>query len=398
MFKQRKLFAVLLAMTLIFSLAACGGEKASSDGGSSSGEMTEWEKSSDILNMDQTEAELYELAKEEGTVTLYSISSRCTKVAEAFMAKYPGIKCVPFDIKHNELLEKVTREHEAGQHIADVVHAKDLDGTLYNEYVLNKIFYNYLPSDIASHIDDSLKATQTPLYIELVQLFYNEEANPNGAPIKNIWEITQPQWKGRIMMQNPLDDISWGSWITGFCVGDTPMQLEAAYKELTGEELQLSEGCENAGYEFLKRLHENKPIYASSSDEIAESVGTKGQTNPPIGFCSSSKIRKNEDNGWCLAPVNLIPNTGIPAVNTLHIVEGSEHPNAAKLLVRFMLGGTDGDLSGYQPFNTLGGWPVRDDIDPAEGSTPYSELNVAGFDSNVIYTYINTVRDFWQLL
>lgn len=398
MFKQRKLFAVLLAMTLIFSLAACGGEKASSDGGSSSGEMTEWEKSSDILNMDQTEAELYELAKEEGTVTLYSISSRCTKVAEAFMAKYPGIECVPFDIKHNELLEKVTREHEAGQHIADVVHAKDLDGTLYNEYVLNKIFYNYLPSDIASHIDDSLKATQTPLYIELVQLFYNEEANPNGSPIKNIWEITQPQWKGRIMMQNPLDDISWGSWITGFCVGDTPKQLEEAYKALTGEDLQLSEGSENAGYEFLKRLHENQPIYASSSDEIAESVGTKGQTNPPIGFCSSSKIRKNEDNGWCLAPVNLIPNTGIPAVNTLHIVEGSEHPNAAKLLVRFMLGGTDGDLSGYQPFNTLGGWPVRDDIDPAEGSTPYSELNVAEFDSSVIYTYINTVRDFWQLL
>ncbi|MDF3002972.1 MAG: hypothetical protein K0Q48_3091, partial [Bacillota bacterium] len=192
MFKLKKLVAMFLAITLVFSLAACGGEKASTEGGKAGGELTEWEESSQILNMDQTEAELYELAKEEGTVTLYSISSRCTKVAEAFMAKYPGVECIPFDIKHNELLEKVTREHEAGQNIADVVHAKDLDGTLYNEYVLNKIFYNYLPTDIGSQIDDSLKETQTPLYIELVQLFYNEEANPNGAPIKNIWEITQP--------------------------------------------------------------------------------------------------------------------------------------------------------------------------------------------------------------
>ena len=45
--------------------------------------------------------------------------------------------------------------------------------------------------------------------------------------------------------------------------------------------------------------------------------------------------------------------------------------------IRFMMGGVDGDVSGYKYFNTLGGWPVRDDIEPAEGSTPYSELHVS---------------------
>ena len=63
-----------------------------------------------------------------------------------------------------------------------------------------------------------------------------------------------------------------------------------------------------------------------------------------------------------------------------------------------MMGGIDGDTSGYKPFNTLGGWPVRDDITPAEGSTPYSEINVAPFDANEIYMNYNTVRDFWQML
>ena len=69
-------------------------------------ELTEWEKSSGIFNTDETEEELYELAKQEGSVTLYSISSRCGKVANAFNAKYPGVVCTAFDISGSELLER----------------------------------------------------------------------------------------------------------------------------------------------------------------------------------------------------------------------------------------------------------------------------------------------------
>ena len=117
-----------------------------------SGDLTEWEQSSGIYNTDETDEELYQKALEEGaTVTLYSISSRCTKVADAFMEKYPGLECVPFDISTNDLLEKVTKEYEAGAPTADVVHIKDQDGSMYLEYVANKIFYNFKPADIFSH-------------------------------------------------------------------------------------------------------------------------------------------------------------------------------------------------------------------------------------------------------
>ena len=401
MLKHKKWLAGFLAVTMLFSLTACGSqeEQPAESEGEAETQLTEWEQKANIFATDETDEELYQQAIEEGgTVTLYSISSRCGKVAEAFMAKYPELKCESFDISTNELLEKVTREHDAGQYVADVVHIKDQDGSLYNEYVKNKVFYLYQPADIFSHIDSQYTDTATPLYIELTQLFYNAETYPDGSPITNIWQLTDPEWQGKIMMQNPLDNLSWGSWITGFCVGDVPDQLAAAYKELYGEDLVLSEGCANAGYEFLKRLHDNKPTYTSSSDEIAESVGTPGQSDPPVGFCASSKLRKNEDNGWVLAPVNLYPTTGIPAINTLYVVEGCEHPAAAKLLIRFMMGGIDGDTSGYEPFNTLGGWPVRDDIEPAEGSVPYAEMNVSPFDPDEIYVNYNTVRDFWQML
>ena len=408
---MKKLFALLLTMTMVLSLVACGGgseEPPATDPAPSTptdpatppaeSDLTEWEKTANIYATDETDAELYEQALAEGaTVTLYSISSRCTKVEAAFEEKYPGIDCVPFDISTNELLEKVTREYDAGQHVADVVHIKDQDGSMWKEYVANKVFYNYKPADILAHVDPSLSATQTPLYIELTQLFYNTEAY-SEPPISNIWQVTEPQWKGKITMQNPLDNLSWGSWITGFCVGDEPAKLEQAYEDLYGEKLVLSDGCANAGYEFLKRLHANEPIFFDSSDACVEAVGTAGQVDPPIGFGASSKLRKAEENGWVIAAINLVPNTGIPAVNTLYVVEGCEHPAAAKLLIRFMMGGIDGDTSGYQPFNTFGGWPVRDDIAPPEGAMPYSEVNVADFDADEIYVNYNTVRDFWQML
>lgn len=400
MSQHNRKIAGLMAATLLTLTACASTPPVQQDPPPPASEptLTEWEQSSGIFNTDETDAQLYELAKQEGTVTLYSISSRCGKVAEAFNAKYPGVVCTAFDIGGDELMEKVTREYEASQYIADVVHTKDQDGSIYNEYVIPKVFYNYRPADILAHVPEAYQSTRTPLYIEMTQLFYNEEAHPDGPPVTNIWEVTQPQWNGRVMMQNILNDMAWGSWATGFCVGDVPDQLAASYKELTGEELVLSEGCENAGYEFLKRLKANNPIFSASSDEISTGVGAKGQTNPPIGFCSSTKLRKNADNNWCLAPINLEPTVGIPQINSLYVLEHAQHPAAAKLLIRFMLGGTDGDLSGNAPFNTLGGWPVRDDIVPAEGSIPLSEWNLAEFRSEEIYTTINQVRDFWTML
>ena len=116
MFKHKKWLSILLAAVMLFSLTACGGDDSASDTGDSgdAGEstLTAWEESANIYATDETDEELYQQAIEEGgTVTLYSISSRCGKVAEAFMAKYPELTCEAFDISTNELLEKVTREH-----------------------------------------------------------------------------------------------------------------------------------------------------------------------------------------------------------------------------------------------------------------------------------------------
>lgn len=382
--KPGKLVALLLAVSMLLCLTAAMAE-----------ELTEWEKFSNIFATTETDEELYQQALEQGaTVTLYSISSRCTKVAEAFMKKYPGLECIPFDIDSSELLEKVSREHEAGIKSADLLFMKDQDGSVEREYVANKIFYVYHPDDIFAFIDEKYNG-QAPMYIEVSQLFYNTDTYPDGAPLSNIWELTEEKWNGRIVLSNPTDDITWGAWLTGFCVGEEPDRLAAAYKELYGEDLVLSEGCENAGYEFLKRFHNNGLIYYGSSEEVANAIGTAGQQNAPIGFCSSTKYRKAADNGWKMAPVNLYPDTGIPGVDGLYVVEGCEHPAAAKLLARFMMGGVDGDLSGINPFLTVGSFPIRSDMTAPEGYISLEDMNLADFDAEAIYYNFPIVMDFW---
>ena len=408
--KLKRTLAGVLTFAMALTLAACGeapaGEPAAQPGTDGpqnadavqTGQLTPWEESSQIFATDETEAELYEKAKAEGSVTVYSISSRITKVMEAFNKKYPGVKCESFAISTNELLEKVTREYDAGVHSADLIHIKDQDGSIWNEYIQQKKFYNFRPADILSHIDEKYTQYSTPLYIELTQLFYNSEKYPDGAPVDNLWDLTRPEWKGRFMMQNPLDNLSYSAWATGMCTGDTPAQLEQAYEEEFGEKLVLSEGCENAGYEWLKRIKANAPIIGASDDEMAEAVGARGQEDPPIAFFSSVKMRKAKDNDWAIAPANLKPTVGIPSFNTLYVVGECEHPYAAKLLQRFMMGGTDGDISGYEPFNTLGGWPVRDDIAAPEGTVPLEEISMSDFDPMAIYDNIIIFQDFWALL
>lgn len=409
---KRRIFALLLIALFAVMLSACGksaespvtpseaekpaeaenpaGEAAPAE--SAASEMNEWARSA---NLDKTETvdELYELAKEEGKVVIYSISSRMKKVKESFEAQYPGVTVEVYDISTNELLEKITREYEAGVRTADVIHIKDQDGSLFIEYVQKNILHNYKPADITAHIDPDLLRTQMPFYLELTQWFYNDEAFPDGPPITSWWDLTKPEWKGKILMANPLDNLSYMSVMTGLVLDADALAED--YKRVFGEEIQL-DGTENAGYELIKRLVANDLVFMSSSSEMVEAVGTRGQTNPPIAYASSSKMRERVEKDFAIQVVSdVLPHTGIPALNTVYIVNEAPHPNGAKLLIRWLLGEADGKGEGFVPFNTIGGWPIRDDVQPVEGAVPLSEVNIQSFDANAIYHKIQEVSDFW---
>lgn len=421
--KRNSLIALLLAVLMVCSLAGCTQKAATTPAGSDAGKATEapktggdatpegisgepaivvsdvpevvhnpWALDNKLNDGSQTADELYELAKAEGAVVLYSISSRCGKVADSFNAQYPGVICEAYDISSDELMEKVTREYAAGVRNADVVHCKDLDGSVYMEQVLNNVFHNYYPDEIVSSVSNKALLTYSmPLYLELNQWFYNGNLYTE-SPIDSWWDLTRPEWKGNLLMQDPISNHNYMAVFASF--PQYSKLFEEEYEREFGEKITYTCGVEDAAYELIYRLFQNDIVFTASSDETCESTAGVGVTEKKLGYGASSKVRKNKDNGWALVPINILPATGIPNPNNLYIVDECPHPNAAKLLVRWMLGEKDGTGKGFDPFNTLGGWSIRDNVALAEGSTPLSELHVFDFDCMYVYQTVPEMEDF----
>lgn len=342
----------------------------------------------------QTEEELYELAKAEGKVVIYSISSRMETAADSFKEKYPGIEVEVSNMKTDVVKEKVLTEYKAGVKNCDVVHVTDLDGALYTEYVAGGVMKSYYPTGILSKIDLSKYNLDTafPLYYELTQWFYNFELCPDGVDVDSWWDLTRPEWKGKLLMNNLLTNQDYIAQFAAFA--EYADELAADYEREFGEKITYTCGKENAGYELVYRLLNNDPIFTASSDEAIESVGADGVTEIKLAWGPSSKVRNNEKKGWHIAPLNMTPKVGVPKPNNLYVVNECLHPNAAKLFIRFICGGEDGTSPGFDPFNTLGGWPLRSDVTPAEGSIPLSEIPLWPNNPAFVYMEKPDMEDF----
>lgn len=411
--KTKSIMAMLLAVCMLLVFGACtksepkkedtpaaeavtGAEDAAKPAETAAPTLTkeqQWAEDNG-LNKTETVEELYEAAKKEGEVVIYSISSRMEKVLPNFEKEYPGVKMTPYDISTNELLEKITREYAAGIRTADVIHIKEQTGQIIKEYINKGIFHSYQPDDICNTIDKKYLFV-TPLYFEMSWWFYNTEVNPNGPPITSWWDLTKPEWKGNFLFTDPMGNMGYMALLTTMVQNADLMAAE--YKKVFGEDIKLDSDEPNAGYAFIKRFAQNKPIFESSSGGIVKNVGTPGQTKAPVGYAASSKIRERDDQGYVLGsdPENFGPAVAIYGLNTLSIVNEAPHPNGAKLLIRYLMGEADGKGKGFEPFNTIGGWSARSNVPLAEGNIPFNNIPLFETDLDFVYDNIQDVQDYW---
>jgi iron(III) transport system substrate-binding protein len=379
--KIKILVCVILVLSAAFVLARYGGKNKPKE--------TWLEKAA--LNEEFNLDKLYEEAKKEGKVVLYSMSSRTNDVKKTFEEQYPGVIVDLYDMRISEIIEKVEREHSAGLYNADVVFIKDPDGTVYNEFVEKGILHNYVPSDIGIKIDQQFKNPFAP-YFEARSIYYNTEVYKE-APISNWWDLTTPEWKGRIMISDPMANTEdMGLFLTMVKHSD---EMAVAYKEKFGQDIKLN-GTENAGYEFIKRLAKNDLILTNSSDEMIQAVGAPGQKNPPIGIGTSSKIRQ-KSKGYLIESVKeMKPKLGTTFPAILLVVDNAPHTNAAKLLIHYMSGGADGKSDGFKPFNVEGAWPTRSDVEGKGVSA--GKLDMWPLDLKFNYENMPQLRDFWMIV
>ncbi|KAA0969685.1 ABC transporter substrate-binding protein [Aureimonas fodinaquatilis] len=320
-----------------------------------------------------TSAELLVQAQEEGQVTVYAFTSRIGRVEEAFEAAYPGIDMITFDMSSTAQIARIRSESQAGVAGADVFYLSDSPVVL-NDLVANELVAAYVPPRMDGLVREEFQSPLLAQRLSTKVLMYNEEAHPDGAPISNLWDLTRPEWAGKVIMVDPLQRGDYLDLMTEIVLQSDAMAT--AYEAAFGSPIALEDGVENAGQQFIINLFANDLVLVGSTDDVNAAIGALGQDNPPIGFTSYSDRRDNEDEGWALQVANdVAPSNGIVFPALLALNPNTVNPAAARLAIDFMMGddsGTGGPA--FAPFYVAGDWATRTDITPHPDAIPLDDF------------------------
>ena len=425
---KKKLLALLLASVMILSLAACGGGKKSEETSSAGGDTAAAEESSgSTLHLgcdpetgeefygpyydewsDMTDEELYEQAlKEDTAINVYATSSKMLKAEEPFEEMYPGLDLIVSDLDSDEVLSKAQIEHETGNVTADVLQTKDVSGSVFYEWYNQGILDPFYPRDICSHLDESYLTYSYPLYASQAFWYYNTEAFPDGQPIDNWWQIIEKDENGkqrfRLFTKEIGQESAYLSLFASFI--NNADEMEADYKRVYGEDLEYTYDASsfnfevpenNAGVEYLWRFSQAEMTFIGDGDELVLAVHNSTKDDPALCLASAGKIENQEESGyniaWC---INLKPYNALLNTESLFVAAGTNSPAGARLFIRYLTGGSDGESGGLKPFTKVGNWPLRDDVEDKKNPAKLEDLGARPNDIDAIYAIYPDVQDMW---
>ena len=439
--KTKKLLALLMAIVMVVGLVACGGSSSSgtqsggstattqpSTGGSTTEPTTDPAASAEpALKLgydletgttaygpyydewsDMTDEELYEMALKEDTVlNIYATSSKMLKEEELFEQAYPGLDVVISDLDSDEVLNKARIENETGNITADVLQTKDVSGDVFHEWYSKGIIEPFYPRDICSHIDEGNLKYSYPLYTSMSFWFYNTEAFPDGQPIESWWQIIEKDESGkqrfRLFTKEIGQESTYLSLFASFI--NNADQMEADYKRIYGTDLEYTYDASkfefevpenNAGVEYLWRFTQADITFIGDGDDLVLAVHNSTKDDPALCLASAGKISHQEESGynigWC---INLTPYNALLNTESLFVVQGTNSPAGARLFIRFITGGADGESGGLKPWIKLGNWLLRDDVKDKKNPAPLNELGAVPNNLSEIYYVFLDVQDMW---
>ena len=299
---MKKLLAILLALAMIFTLAACGEEKTAD---------TETTVPSGFEGME----ELIAAAQEEGTLVVYGsceeeyLAAACEHFEELF-----GITTEYQRLSTGEVQAKI--EEENGNPSADVWFGGTTDP--YNVLASEGFLESYDAVN-ASHITKEVyKDSQNRwfgIYTGLLGFMVNtDELDRLGldAP-QDFTDLTDPKYEGLI-------------WLSNYnTAGTAKLVINTVIQKYGHDE----------GIQYLVDLDKNIEVYTKSGSGPSKNVGT-GECVIGIGFLHDG-ITQILDNGYDNIEL-IIPSSGTTCeIGATAIFAGAAHPNAAKLWVEYAL-------------------------------------------------------------
>lgn len=338
------------------------------------------------VGVEESWEEIVRKAKEEGVVTVYSTTSRVSDAAKNFEAKY-GIKVETHRLSEIEAISRLSQEGAAGVVGADLAILEDYPG-LKMLLIEPGYVFNYIPPSAKVLAPDE----QNPLVFAHVSriIGYNTEKY-SSDPLQSIWDLTTPQWKGKVMIRDVAITGEHQNFLTELVRRSD--ELEADYENRFGTKLVLRE--KNAGYEFIRRLIENDIILRDSDTTICEAVGKKGQADPPIGFIYVySKHRDAEAKDLAVTYSDKVqPFGGYYYNQYIQQIKGQKHPYAARLFTEFLM--TQEGFSAWA--KDLGFYSSNETLQGYENDLPWSywKTRLWTYDQQFAIENRSNILDVW---
>ncbi len=315
---KKRFLSLLLALTMVLALAACGGgsdapaDSGSSTGGSQdSGAQAPADAQEPASGMDA----LIEAAKAEGELVVYGSCEEeyLAAACEHFQELY-GIKTTYQRLSTGEVQAKI--EEENGNPSADVWFGGTTDP--YNVVAAEGLLEPYAAIN-ASHITKPVYKHADNMwhgiYTGILGFMVNKDSlAEKGLEAPQDWpDLLKPEYKGLI-------------WLSNYNTAGTAKLVINTMIQKYGHD---------DGIQYLVDLDKNIEVYTKSGSGPSKNVGT-GECVIGIGFLHDG-ITQIVDNGYENIEL-VIPSSGTSfEVGATAIFKGAAHPNAAKLWIEYAL-------------------------------------------------------------
>ena len=289
--------------------------------------------------------EVLQAARSEGEVNWYTSipEEQAREFAALFERKHPDIRVRITRESTFDIVNRVEDELRIGRPAADVIHV--LDPAVFISLRKRGELYRYEPAEskaIAPQYKDP--GYWTGARLVTVCLAYNPDVLPEQEAPRTWRDLLDEKWKRKIALKD----------------AHTGGSAYAQYHFLR----------EKYGFAFWEQLAELKPILYKSEDQILDALvhrevlvggGVLGYKVYQYKHLEAQPVQEV----W--------PADGVPVcLGPVAILRNCPHPNAAKLLVEYMLS-QEGQTA---ISHLLGSYSTRPDVEPPNGRVALSELNL----------------------
>ncbi len=320
--------------------------------------------------------EVVAAARIEDSVLVYSDTARSSTAMQGLLDTDTGVIAEALSMSSLDTYLQLLTDIIQGEVAASVYLTSDPPRTL--QLLAQKRIWNYVPADIAPVLPQAMREPLLVHHWGAVMLMYSRDIY-GGAPVHSWWDLTTPEWRGRLLLPDPLyDDRTLYLLVTLTQHAD---QLAESYMQTFGQELVLDPDCPDAGYQLIKALLANDAQFLPGDAEIAAAIGNPEAPSAYIGLMGSEQWAKVARGDLALSSLpEVAPMAGIRWPTYLAVVDRAPSPNAAKVVIHWLM-----EEDGFSLWSELGFFPSREDLADPQGALTREGLTPLLWDLDIEY-------------